>query len=239
MILLRNSQTGFSLLELTVATAVIGVLAIIVAGFYVDRLVDYTRAETTIILQSNTKQALESLQRDVRSAIEIESTNQWPDPNGPGGNQYGWASSTGSPSTLVLAVPTKDSGGNLQYVDAAHTAILTNDVIYYVESGQKTLYRRVIANPTCLPSQGGSGSVSCSARTTCPPAFATSTCPPDGKVIEDVANLVTTYYDNTNSPTADVSNAYSMDATLTQSRYKFGRTHTNALTSRATLRNKP
>jgi prepilin-type N-terminal cleavage/methylation domain-containing protein len=233
------NQRGFTLIELIVATTIIGILAIIVASFYVDRLIDYARSDTLIILQSNTKQALESMQRDVKAAQAIETTNQWPDPHGPSGNQYGWSSSTGSPSTVVLAVPTTDVNGNLQYVDAQHNVLQTNDVIYYVDGANKTLYRRVLANPICQPNQGGSGTVNCSDNTTCPPSATTSTCPADGKVIEDVANLVATYYDANNASTTNVNNVYSLDLTLTQSREKFGRTYTNSLTSRATLRNKP
>lgn len=235
---LRNNR-GFTFLELIVGAAVIGLLALVVSGFYVDRLIDSARTTTLLILQSNTKQALESMQRDIKSAQDILATNQWPDPNGPSGNPNGWSSTTGSPSTLVISTPTTDASGNLQYVDADHTSLQTNDVIYYVNTSNGILYRRVIANPICLPTQGGSGSVDCRQRTTCPPPIATSTCPPDDKVIEDVANLETAYYDSNNSSTANVDNIYSVDVTLTQSRKKFGRTYTNSLTTRSTLRNKP
>jgi prepilin-type N-terminal cleavage/methylation domain-containing protein len=233
------NQRGFSLLELIIATTMISILALVVSSFYVDRLIDAARTNTQIILQGNTKQALESVTRDTKSARMIETNNQWPDAHGPGGNAYGWTSTTGSPSVLVMAVPTTDADDNLQYVDADHNVLRTNDVIYYVDGSQKTLYRRVIVNPICLPVQGGSGTVNCSARTTCPPASVTSTCPSDGKVIEDVANMITSYYDTDNAATADVNNVYSVQISLTQSRERFGRTYTNTLASRVTLRNKP
>jgi prepilin-type N-terminal cleavage/methylation domain-containing protein len=235
MKLLKN-QSGFTLLELLISTVIIGILAVVVSEFYVQRLIDYARTDTLIILQSNTKQALESMEKDVRSARTIEVSNQWADANGPGGNQYGWSSTTGSPSTLVLALPTEDASGNLQYADASHNAILTNDVIYYVDTSQKTLYRRVIVNPICA---SAGGSVSCKDTTTCPPASASPSCPSDGKVIEDVANMVINYYDTNNVATSNTNLTYSLDTTLTQSRYKFGRTYSNSLTSRITLRNKP
>ncbi len=220
---------GFSLLELIVVGAIIGILALLVSGFYVNRLVDYARNDTLIILQSNTKQALTSMERDIKSARTIETANQWADINGPGGNQYGWISSTGSPSTLVLSVPAVDTAGNLIYADAAHSGLQTNDIIYYVDSTTKSLYRRVIANPV-------NGNIAVS---TCPPASATGTCPADGKVIEDVANMTATYYDTSNVSTTTVNNVYSVNVTLTQSRAKFGQTYSNSLTTRASLRNKP
>ena len=218
---------------------IIGILATLVSGFYVDRLMDYARTNTLIILQTNTKQALESMQKDIRSARTVEETNEWADANGPNGNQNGWTSTSGSPSVLVLSVPTTDASGNLQYGDTAHNVLLTNDVIYYVDSSRKTLYRRVLVNDICLPEQGGAGAVNCSDRNTCPPTSATSSCPADGKVIEDVANLVVQYYDSTNTATNDVNIAYSVETTLTQSRARFGKTYSNSLSSRTTLRNKP
>jgi prepilin-type N-terminal cleavage/methylation domain-containing protein len=224
-----RSQAGFTLLELIVATTIIGVLALMVSGFYVDRVVDYAQSNTLLILQGNTKQALESMQRDIKSAVAVESANHIADPNGPGGNQFGWASSTGSPSTLVLAVPARDSSGNLLYADTQHTTALTDDVIYYISGNDKTMYRRVLANPA-------TGNV---AKTTCPPSKATASCPADGKVIEDVANLVNTYYDTNNVATNTLASAYSVNTYLTQSRTQFGRTYSNSLNSRATLRNKP
>ncbi|HSX41463.1 MAG TPA: type II secretion system protein [Candidatus Saccharimonadales bacterium] len=224
-----RSQSGFSLLELLTSIVVIGILAVVVADFYTNRLIDYARTDTSIILQTNTKQALETMEKDLKSARTIEASNQWSDINGPGGDQYGWASSTGSPSTLVVSVPAIDTSGNLIYVDAQHTALQTNDVVYYVNSSNGILYRRIIANPVA-----GNTAVS-----TCPPASATSSCPPDGKVIEDVANLVAAYYDGNGDPTTIVDNVYSMDVTLTQTRSRFGRTFSNTLTSRVTLRNKP
>jgi prepilin-type N-terminal cleavage/methylation domain-containing protein len=234
-----KNQSGVTLLELLIATIMIGILAVVVSGFYVNRLIDYARTNTLLILQSNTKQALESVQRDIKSAQTIETTNQWPDANGPGGDSYGWHSNNASPSTLVLALPVTDASDTLQYVDSTHAALQTSDVIYYVDSASKSLYRRVVANPICLASQGGSGTVNCSMRTTCPPAAASANCPADGKVIEDVANMTAQYYDTNDASTANVNNIYSVDITLTQSRAKFGKTYTNSLTSRSTLRNKP
>lgn len=227
-------QDGFSLLELLVAAAVIGILAVVVADFYTSRLIDYARTDTGILLQTNTKQALEGMQKDIRSARAVQANNKWDDPNGPGGNPTGWTASNGSPSTLILGVPVTDTAGGLVYVDSAHTALETNDVIYYVDSASKTLYRRVIVNPVC-----NGGSVTCSQRTTCPPSAATPSCPPDGKVIEDVANMQVAYFDTNNAATSVISNIYSVDVTLTESRVKFGRTFTSTLTSRVTLRNKP
>lgn len=225
-----RDQAGYTLLELIMAATIIGILALIVSEFYVSRLIDYARNETIIVLQTNTKQALTSLERDTKSAQAVLATNQWPDPNGPSGNQFGWTSTTGSPSVLVLAVPARTTTNALIYTDAnTHAALQTDNVIYYVDSAKKTLYRRVIANPV-------SGN---SAKTTCPPAIANASCPPDAKIIEDVANLQVTYFDSNDAATASVGSAYSLNATLTQSRAKYGRTFTNSLTSRASLRNKP
>lgn len=208
-------------MELIMSMVIIGVLALVISDFYSQRLVDYARNFTLAILQSNTKQAIDSVSRDIRSARMIENTNSIPDTTG-----ATWTSSSGSGATLVLAEPAQDSSGNLIYVDpTVHNTPYINDVVYYLSSSSKTLLRRVIAN-TNAP---GNAAVS----TGC------NGCPADGKVIEDVADMSLTYYDGSGAVTTTKSASYLIDLTLKQSRAKFGRTYTNTLTSRVMLRNKP
>ncbi|HVE81135.1 MAG TPA: hypothetical protein VNA68_03315 [Candidatus Dormibacteraeota bacterium] len=216
------------MLELLIGTVIVGIMAVVLSDFYVNRLIDYARSETLLILQANTKQALETASRDLRAASSIEAVNQWADPNGPSGNPFGWSSNNASPSVLVLAVPAHDTNGELIFADPAHTVLKTNDVIYFVDGAKKTLYRRTLANPD--PGNA--------AKTTCPPAVASAACPADAKVIEDVANITAAYFDVNNTPIVTPSLAHSVGMTLTQKRTRFGREYQNSLTSRTTLRNK-
>lgn len=225
-----RDEFGFSLLELMIATLVIGILSITVSGFYVNRLIDASRTFTQTSLQSNTKQAVDIIVRDIKSAQTVETSNRWPDANAPSApaDPYSWLSTVSNPSTLVLATPAVDASGNLLYVDLLHNVLQTNDVIYFVEPAGKILYRRIVANPA-------SGNV---AKTTCPPALATPSCPVDAKVVEDVANLKVSYLDSNGASTTNPDLAGSVVFTLQQSRVKFGATYKSVLTSQATMRNK-
>lgn len=207
-----DNQRGATLLELIMASMMMGFLALVITEFYTQNLVNYARNESQIILQSNTKQAVESISAVIRSATAVQATNNVTDANKPGG----WTSNA---NTLVLATPALDASKNPIYVDASHTAVWANDTIYYIKDN--VLYRRILKNS----SAPGNAAV-----TTCPPESATGPCPADAKVVEDVASLTVDY----GGPIAD---AESLKITLTQSRARFGRTYISTLTARSTLRN--
>ncbi|HSH31778.1 MAG TPA: prepilin-type N-terminal cleavage/methylation domain-containing protein [Candidatus Saccharimonadales bacterium] len=226
-----SQQAGFTLIELLISITMISVLALVVSEFYSQRLVSYARSYSQILLQTNTKQAVETMMRDIKSAQNVEPNNSLPDDNSPGApaDPYSWASTPGSPgvpAVLVLAVPALDSGGNLLYSDALHNAVYVNNLVYYIDSAG-ILYKRVIANPIA-----GNAAV-----TTCPPALASPACPADAKVVEDVADLQIAYYLDGNTATTTPSDATMVEATLKQTRISFGRSYNSTLTSRARLRN--
>ncbi len=223
------SQGGFTLVELIVVSITLGVLSLVLSELYANRLIDYNRNFVITLLQTNTKQAVDTMEGDIKFAQKVEANNAWPDNNAPSapGNLYSWASNSSTPSTLVLAVPARDSSGNVIYADGLHTQLQTDDVVYYVDS-KNILYRRTIANPVA-------GNTS---KTTCPPASASSSCPSDAKVVEDIASLLVSYYDLANAATATPANAGSISIILQQSRTKFGHTFVSKLSSQASLRNR-
>lgn len=224
-----HNQDGLSLVEFLIVISMVAVMAIVVSDFYVRRLIDYNRTFVITSLQSNTKQAVDTMEGDIKFATRVTSSNQWPDSNAPTapGDLHSWASTNTTPATVVISVPARDASGNVIYADGLHTQLQTNDVIYYVNA-QNIMYRRVVANPV-------SGNAS---KTTCPPASATPDCPADAKIVEDIASLSVVYYDATNVVTNTPANAYSIQITLQQSRTKFGRTYVSRLTSQASLRNR-
>lgn len=224
-------QRGVTLIELVITTGIAGVLIGTVSTFYVAQLLNVSRANALSNLQSNTKQAIEVVAKDVRSARTIETSNSLSDANGPGGNANGWLSTSGSPSTLVISVPAQDSAGNLLYVDSNHNTLYTNDIIYYIKNpgtDQAALYRRTIANSVA-------SNVS---KTSCPPP-GTGSCPSDAKIVENIADLAVTYYDTNNAVTATPANSYSLQLSLSEYTYVFGRKVTSTINSRISLRNKP
>lgn len=217
------NQRGYTLVELLVAAAVLGLMALVITVFYTNQLVNYARNDSLIFLQSNTKQAMEAMSGSVRQAQQVEDQNRNTDPN----KSSGWSTTASSPATLVLAVPATDSSDNLLYYDSLHNTLVTNDVVFYYNSTEKAIYRRTIAAPV-------SGN---SAVTTCPPASATPSCPADERVVADVASLSLAFLTNTGAVTATPSSASSVQLTLKQSRSVFGQTYTSSLSSQVTLRN--
>ncbi len=213
---------GYSLIEMVFVMSILGGLFLIMSDFYANELVSYNRNFTQTILQNNVKQALETVGRDLREASSVQDSNVWGDPNRPGG----WQS---TPTAIVLAEPALDSSDNVIYADPTHTTIKTNDVIYFVGS-DNSLYRRRIANPD----------VNNAEPTTCPAASASPSCPPDGKVVENIASLSILYFDtsNNNVPSSPYSAVYSVQLTMTQSLTSFGKTYTTGLTSQSSLRNR-
>ena len=224
--MLRQEQ-GMSLIELTIAMSIMSMIALVMGNFVIKRMEDFAKSEAQSIVQQSTKVAMENITTIARAAQAIESVNAWPDPHGPGGNQYGWTSTSNNPATLVLAVPVLDANDKPIYADALHNTLHTNDVIYYLDATSKSLYRRVLANPV-------SGNI---AKTTCPPALATATCPPDSKVIEKVANLNVTYLLGQNLPATQPDGATAIKIQLSQSLKKGSKTYTSSITSQASFRN--
>ncbi len=218
-------SSGYSMLELLMAVSILAVIFLVVSDFYSTELISYNRNFTKTTLQSDIKQALETVEKDARQASQVEDNSVWTDPNKAGG----WQSSLTTPATLVLAEPALDASGNVIFADPTHTSIKTDDVIYFVAS-DNALYRRTLANPDA----------SNRAKTTCPSASASPSCPVDGKVVENIASMSAAYYDtlNNNIPSAPFSGAYSIQLTMSQSHVVFGSLYTSSLTSQASLRNR-
>jgi prepilin-type N-terminal cleavage/methylation domain-containing protein len=226
-----SRQAGITLIEMLISISIIAILVVATSTYFVNQLINAARTDTLSSVQSNTKQAIEIVAKDIRAARTVEATNVFADANGPGGNPYGWISDSSSPSTLVLAIPAVDSSGNLLYVDASHNAIYTNDVVYYIynpNTTSATLYRRTIANPV----------VGNSATTTCPPP-GTNTCPGDAHVVDNIANMVVSYYDTTDNTVATPTSSYSISVQLTEYQIRFNRKFNSTINSRISLRNKP
>lgn len=245
-------QKGVSLLELLISVIVMSVLGLILASFYADSFFDYQRNFVQTALQENTKQALDTISRDIARAKSVENINSVIDPN----KLIPWESTAASancpncitpgappttspqPATLVLAVPAVDAAGNLIYKDLLHNAPITNSIVIYYDSTSKSLYKRIIADTVVY----SPGSVN-AARTTCSVNSTTPTClagmPSDIRIVENVANLGLQYYDDaSNSLAANPGSSGSVTVILEQRRTVYGRTYNNVFSGQATMRNK-
>jgi prepilin-type N-terminal cleavage/methylation domain-containing protein len=224
-------ERGFTLVELTVAIAASTILLLVIGNYVVEAILGANKDYNQTLVLSNAKEAVSVVARQVRLAKSVESANDQPDNNAPGapGNLYSWSGAAGSGGTLILSVPAKDSGGNIIYIDSLHNSMYTDNVIYYLDSNTHRLYRRYIANASASGDAG---------VTTCPPSKATASCPADAVVVDDVANLTTTYLDNNNNTVTNPSGTEAVKYTVTETRTIHNHVYTGSYTTIAALRNR-
>lgn len=224
-------QAGFTLFELLLAISVSSVLIIAMGNFVSVSISggneDYNR---TLVL-TNAKEAVGIVARQIKAAKSVESANSLPDANAPGapGNLYSWSGAAGNGATLILAVPSRNASGDIIYIDGLHASLYTDNIIFYLDATTHRLYRRRIAN-TSAPGN--------SALTTCPPKIASTGCPADADVVDDVANLVTTYLDSNNNSVSLPSGTEAVNYTVTETRTIHGTLYSGTYTSIVTMRNK-
>lgn len=197
----KHSQHGFTLPELIISITLIGLLSLFIANFVADWLRTSSQAQARTALLSNAQNALDNIRKDIKLSGNADLNNRWPDSNAPGG-PYGWQSDN---DTLVLAHVATDDQNEVIFSDESEYITEKDSIVYYLD-GQK-LYRRVIA----------SDHPDTAATTTCPPGSATSSCPADRKVGEDVASFSVSYYDADDQVVApDYARAVQLSITISQ-----------------------
>ena len=226
-----NRQSGFTLFELLLAISISSVLVLAVSNFATSGLSGSNQDYNKTLVLTNAKEAVNIVARQIRAAKSVQATNSLPDIHAPGApaDLYSWSGTSGNNATLILAVPSRDTDGNIIYIDGLHTAVYTDDVIFYLDSSTRKLFRRRIANP----SAPGNAAV-----TTCPPSVATPSCPADANVVDDVASLSTAYLSSNNTSVTIPSGTEAVQYTVTETRTINSRDYTGTYSSIATLRNK-
>jgi len=194
----QRNQDGFTLIELTLVMIIMGIMSLTMATFISNWLQTSGLDSTRSVLLSNAETALDTINNDIRLSGNVDQTNRWPDPNGPGG-QFGWQSNS---QTLILAKVATTSSGSPIFLDSSDYITQKDDVIYYLSG--TTLYRRTLA----------SDSTNDSAITTCPTSDASSTCPPDTTIATGVTNWSVTYYGSAGTIVSP-SNASSIQLSIT------------------------
>jgi prepilin-type N-terminal cleavage/methylation domain-containing protein len=228
---MKLDQRGFSLLEVLVAVSLSGLLAIVVGDFVANSIRSSNQDYNQTLVLVNTKSAVETVARVIHEARSVQATNSQADAHAPSapGNLYSWSGAAGSGATLILAVPSRDTSNNLIYVDGLHNNLYTDDIIFYLDTSTNRLYKRTIANASAPANK---------AITTCPPSAATPSCPADSLIVEDVANLTTSYLDSSGNTISVPSGTEAIRFTVTESKLIGPRTYTSSYTTTATLRNK-
>jgi hypothetical protein len=200
-----------------------GLVVAAVLGFMTSNLstsaVETARAE----LLSEAHIGLDRTANDIRLSTSADDNNRWQDNNAPGApsNTLSWQSDG---DTLVLATSAEDASGNILFEDALDYITVKNNIIYFAQNG--TLYKRILA----APAAGNS------AKTTCPAASASSSCPADTVVLQNVTSFSVKYINGQNQQVTP-TNARSIELSVTVSRTRFGRPITADYTTRMVFRN--
>lgn len=219
----RLSETGFTMVEVLVAVTVTTVMMLVIANYMMRNLQTSTLETSRAAIQRELQLTLDSVADDVRLSANADQNNRNPDANSPGGagNQYGWTSSS---SVLVLATAATTTSKTIIFSDPTNYVTVKNNIVYFVLGG--TLYKRTIAAAV-------TGN---SAKTSCPSAQATSSCPADKKLLSNVTAFTVTYRDGDDNSVAP-TNARSVEISLTAARTQYSKTQTASYTTRMVFRN--
>lgn len=202
-----TGQTGFTLIEVLVAMTVSAILIGIIIAFMLNSLTRYGVAGARAELLNEAQIALDITTNDIRLSANADKNNRWDDDNAPDApdNKLSWQSDA---HTLVLATAAQDASGNIIFSDPAKYISQKNNSIYFVRDGN--LYKRVLAAPVA-------GNT---ARTTCPEAVASTTCPADKKLLGNVDTFTVRYYNDQNQEVnADEARSVELYVKLRVQRY--------------------
>lgn len=219
--ILRLTQRGFTLVELMVATAITGILIIVIMSFISDSLVQSDMASKRADMLQDAHFALDAATNDIRLSSHALAENRWPDEHAPGapGDEMSWQSNAG---TVILDTAALDDDRNVIFEDPLHYTSAKNNRIYFVRDG--VLYRRVLAAPI-------DGNAS---RTSCPDSI--SSCPSDSVLARNVKSFTVKYYDAQSAEVLPV-NARSVELSLTLETKPYGRTIDASYSTRTVFRN--
>jgi len=217
----KVDQRGFTIVELLIAITVSVILSGVILGFMAGEIDQSTVATAKAALLSQAEVGLSRVNTDVRLSSNADGQNRWPDSYAPiSGNAYSWASNG---STLILATAAQGPNYSILWQDASEYIPYKNNLIYFVQNG--TLYKRTLAAPE-------SGNV---VKTSCPAQHASSSCPADEIILNNVSSFTVTYLDgNGNSVTP--SSARSIVLQISLSEKSFGQTINKSYTTQMVFR---
>lgn len=217
---IRSHQHGFTLVELLAATAITGVLIILIMTFFINAMAQITINSARGDLLREAQISLDTLTQDVRLSSNAYATSSLLDDNAPGETTQ-WE---GDDDTLILGTAAQDSDRNILFADALHYTAHKNNNIYYTSNG--TLYRRTLAAEVDNNAKS----------TTCPPAAASSTCPPDSVLAKNVESFTVRYFDG-NEDEVSPDDARSVEVTLELATVRYKQPLNASYTTRTVFRN--
>lgn len=219
---LPTNQTGFTLVELTLAVSIMGIIGVVFIGIVSNYFVVITRNSQLTEMTVNSQNLLRSTVENIRYGDGVRQTNQITDANAPTG---GWNTNN---SSFVIIIPIPALTQDHAYIiDPATGSPFMNELVYYKNG--KTLMERKLGNPNAVGN---------SLRTTCPVNLANTSCTADPVLATYVSSMVFTLYDQNSVQSVTTSLARSVNITLNMQRDAPGNPLTLTTTIRVTLRNR-
>lgn len=217
---LKLNSSGVSLPELLISISIVSILSYAVMSFMLSWTEQHAITETRSALLADVQNAVDQIVNSVRLSSSADQNNRWPDANAPN-SQFGWSSSS---NVLVLATAVENTSGNIVFSDPANYTSQKNNYVYYVQDG--TLRRRLIAAPVANNK----------IRTSCPSSAASSTCPADRVLAENVSSFNVKYFNGDNIEVTPTE-ARSVEVSLTLSKRKFSQLIQSVYKTRMVFRN--
>lgn len=218
--MIKRDNTGFTLAETVIALGVVGLLLGLIANFAIASLAQSTVEAERANLLSQSQLAMDKVIADIRLAAGADQNNRWPDANNAGGI-YAWSSDA---SNLVLATAVVDSNNNVIFADPSKYISEKNNVIYFVSGG--SLYQRILASTVANNA----------AKTSCPEAQASTSCPADKKLLDNITGFNVKYISGDDQEVIPTE-ARSIELTIKTQISKFNQNITSDYTTRAVFRN--
>lgn len=218
----RRNEQGFTLPELLIVMIVTAILSGVILGFFVNQIRAIVIASAKQDLLEQAQIGLDYTAQDVRVSANADDSNRWPDANAPNPtDQYSWQSNA---SSLILATGAQDQNHNVLFDDPSKYITAKDNHIYFISNG--TLYRRILASTIT-----GNAAV-----TTCPEAVATSTCPADKTILQNVASFSVQYIDGSGNQVVP-SSARSILLNVTLSKHEYNQDITATYAEQMVFRN--
>ena len=218
---IKKNQGGYTLVELNMSIAVMGIIMVGIFAVFTSYFVQLTRNDITLQMTTDSQNLLRVVTEELRYGAGVRQTNSIADPNAPGGT---WNTSDAN-FVIITAVPAIDT--NDEYIiDPLTAEPYINELVYYKDGD--TMLKRTLAHPSAV----GNTYI-----TSCPSASATPTCPADKELVDNVNNMTFTLFDQDDASTTDPLLARSIIINLSMQRETFGSDLTLDNSIRTTLRN--
>lgn len=215
---MKRFDKGFTLVEVLVATAVTGILILVIMSFFVNSLVAFTINSARGDLLRDAQLSLDSITQELRLSSNSYEGASLLDENAPA---EGWLSDN---DTLVVATAAVDSANNILFADMFHYTSHKNNTIYYLDGTD--LKRRIIAIDVPNNAQ----------RTSCPENVSSLICPADAVLAENVRQFNVKYFSGDNVEVTP-DEARSIEITLELAKTQYGRELDAKYVTRTVFRN--